>query len=272
MPSQSLREDPPHHRRGRRVGVEAVCPPSPCGVGFVRMRPRVGEPVSVRWTAAQVPALLPGLHRHRSADPDAGPGDFPLRRQAEHGHRLLVMFRGVVDPSACLGHPQLDAVVLEQRRHRGVLAAVERPLVLPDHDRVPPPPRIRELGDQRGGLRAARPRHRPGLPHIEELRHDHPVPPHQCLSLLTLPRPGRHRILPVLSRHPPIEHEPQPARNWPFGHYARPAARGPLSPSEQPAITGHCPCPFLAAKFNTTAIIPRIARRCLANREIPSAS
>ena len=67
-----------------------------------------------------------------------------------------------VDPAADLRHPQLHAVVLEQRRHRRVLAAVERPLVLPDHDRVPPPVRVRQLRDQRGGLRAPRPRQRRG--------------------------------------------------------------------------------------------------------------
>jgi hypothetical protein len=78
----------------------------------------------------------------------------------------------IVDAAAGLGHPQLDAVMLEQRRHRRVLAAVERPLVLPDHDRVPAPVRI-------------------------------------GLSLLPLPGPRRHWILPVLRRHPPVKHEPQ---------------------------------------------------------------
>jgi hypothetical protein len=53
-----------------------------------------------------------------------------------------------VDPPADLRHPQLDPVVREQRGHQGVLAAVERPLVLPDHDRVPPSVRISELPDQ----------------------------------------------------------------------------------------------------------------------------
>ena len=31
--------------------------------------------------------------------------------------------------------------MVEQRGHRGVLATVERPLVVPDHDRVPAPAR-----------------------------------------------------------------------------------------------------------------------------------
>ena len=90
-----------------------------------------------------------------------------------------------VHPPADLRHPQLDAVMLEQRGHRRVLVPVERPLVLPDHDRVPAPVRIGELRDQGSGLRAPRPRQRPGLPGVEELRHDHPVPGnkhHACCS------------------------------------------------------------------------------------------
>jgi hypothetical protein len=66
--------------------------------------------------------------------------------------------------------------MLKQRSHRRVLAAVERPLVLPDHNRVPAPVRIGELSDQGGGLRAPGPRQFAGLPGIEELRCDHSGP------------------------------------------------------------------------------------------------
>jgi len=56
--------------------------------------------------------------------------------------RCLLMVLGVpVDPAAHLRHPQPDAVVLEQRRHRRVLAAVERPLVLPRPRSRPTPDR-----------------------------------------------------------------------------------------------------------------------------------
>ena len=41
-----------------RVGFEAVGAPAPHGMRLVRMRPRITEPVPVRRTAAQVPALL----------------------------------------------------------------------------------------------------------------------------------------------------------------------------------------------------------------------
>jgi hypothetical protein len=55
---------------------------------------------------------------------------------SQHEHQLLVIFGLKVDRPAGLGSPQLAAVVLEQRRHRRVLAAVEGPLVFADDDRV----------------------------------------------------------------------------------------------------------------------------------------
>jgi hypothetical protein len=120
-----------------------------------------------------------------------------------------------VHPPADLRHPQRDPVMLEQRRHRREPVPVERPLMLPDHDRVPPALRILQRSHQRSGLRPPRPRQLPGLPDIEKLRHDHPVPRSQHHRLLQLPRPRRHRILPVLGRDPPVKHEPQtpPATN-----------------------------------------------------------
>ena len=174
-PVEALGEDPPHHVRGLRVGLQLVRAPSPGGVRLVRVRPRVAQAVPVRRAAAQVPALLPGLGGHRGPHPDARPGHLPLRRQPQPGHRLLVVLGGEVDPPARLRHPQLDAVVLQQRRDHRVLAAVERPLVLADHDRVPLPARVSQRRDDGGGLRTAAPRHRPALPHIAELRHDPPV-------------------------------------------------------------------------------------------------
>jgi hypothetical protein len=167
VPGQPLREHPRHHVRRGGVGLEAVGPSAPGGVGLVRMRSRVAQPVPVRGPAAEVPALVAGLGSHCGADPDAGPGDLPLRREAQHRHRLLVMLGGVIHPAARFGQPQLYPVVLEQRRHRRVLGTVERPLVLPDDDRIPAPARIRERGGQGGGSRAERPRQHPALPDVE---------------------------------------------------------------------------------------------------------
>ena len=53
--------------------------------------------------------------------------------------------------------------MLKQRCHRGVLDAVEGPLVFPDHDRVPAAVRVGQRRDQGRGLRAARPGQRPAV-------------------------------------------------------------------------------------------------------------
>ena len=59
-------------------------------------------------------------------------------------------------PACPIGRPWSSDTfnsALEQRRHRRVLGPVERPLVLPDHNRVPPAIRVCQLSNQRGGLR-----------------------------------------------------------------------------------------------------------------------
>jgi hypothetical protein len=63
-------------------------------------------------------------------DPDPGPGDLPFGLQAQGQHQLLVILASS-DRAARLRHPQVYAVMLEQRRHRGVLAAVKGPFVFP---------------------------------------------------------------------------------------------------------------------------------------------
>jgi hypothetical protein len=144
-------------------------------------------------------------------------------------HRLLVILGLVVDPAAEFGGPQLDAIVLEQRRHGGVLATVEGPLVFADHDGVPATLWIGQQSDQRSGLWAACPGQRPAEPDVKELGHDPPMPSHQSGGLLPLPGPRGHRILMILSRHPPVEGEPQQAP----GRIACPAAAGALRPDCQ---------------------------------------
>jgi hypothetical protein len=223
MPGQPLGEHPGDDRRGGRVRLKTMRPSPPRSVRLVRVRPRITEPVPVRRAAAQVTALLPGLGGHRGADPDPRPGDLPLGRQSQREHRLLVVLGVPVDPPADFRRPKLYAVVLEQRRHQRVLVRVERPLVLPDHDRVPPAVRVRELCDQRGGLRAPRPWQGPALSRVEELRRDNAAPGYEHYRLLQLPGPRRHRILPILRRDPPVEREPQAS---PAAHPGPVAAQG----------------------------------------------
>jgi len=70
--------DQPHHVLRLWVRLEPVSTAPPCGMRLVRVRPGVGQPVPVRRTATEVPALVPGLNGHRGPYPDAGPYDFPL--------------------------------------------------------------------------------------------------------------------------------------------------------------------------------------------------
>ena len=134
----------------------------------------------------------------------------------------------VVDPPAHLRGPQLDAVVLEQRGHRGVLAAGESPLVFSDHDRVPAPVGVGQRRHQGRGLGGA-PTAGCGSPGVEELRDDLPVPGHQDRGLLPPPCPRRDRIPPVLGRHPPVKREPHTSAT----RLRCPAATGALNPQRQ---------------------------------------
>ena len=70
VPGQPLREHPPDDRRRHRVRLKPVRPAAPRGVGLVRVRPRISQPVPVRRAAAEIAALLTGLRGHRGADPD----------------------------------------------------------------------------------------------------------------------------------------------------------------------------------------------------------
>ena len=125
--------------------------------------------------------------------------------------------------------------MLEQRGHRRVLAAVERPLVSPITTASQPRSRIRELSNQSSGLRAPGPRQLAGLPRVEELRRDHPGPGGQHQRLLQLPHPRRHRILPVLRRHTAVKREPQhPRARFP----ARPLVSSAHDDSTFPPVPG----------------------------------
>ena len=103
VPGQPLGEHPRDHRRRGRIRFQTVRPPPPRGVGLVRVRPGIGEPVPVWRAAAQVSALLPGLGGHRGPDPDPGPGDLPLGREPQREHGLLVVLGVPVDPPADFG-------------------------------------------------------------------------------------------------------------------------------------------------------------------------
>jgi len=163
------------------------------------VRAPVGQPVPVRWPAAEVAALLARLGGHRGADPDAGAGDLPLRLDPQRDHRLFVTLGQEINSSSDFGSPELHAVMLKQWRHQGVLAAVKGPLILPDNDRVELPVRISHRRHQRDGLWPARPRQHPALRAVEIFGHDPAVPGDQRTRLVPLPRPGGDRVLVILS-------------------------------------------------------------------------
>ena len=153
--------------------------------------------------------------------------------------------------------------MLEQRRHRGVLAAVEGPLVLADHDRVPAAVRVGQRGGQGRGLRAPRPGQRPAVADIEELGHDPPVPGHQRGGLVPLPRPRRHRVLPVLGRDPPVKRETQAAAAM-AGCPAAPGAPGPCLKRVPALAAGHFPSQMTAGRQFSN-------HRCRLPRQVPGA-
>ncbi|HEY3907198.1 MAG TPA: hypothetical protein VGM14_25055 [Streptosporangiaceae bacterium] len=103
------------------------------GLGRVRMRADVNKLVAVRRASAQETALDLSLSCHRGADPDLDAIAFAFGDAAEDGHDQVVRFVVRVDRASNLGHPQLHAVVGEQREGVAELVAVERPLRLADN-------------------------------------------------------------------------------------------------------------------------------------------
>jgi hypothetical protein len=79
-----LREDPPDHSRGLRVGFELVQPLAVGGLGGVGVRPGVGDLVAVGRPSAEEPSLDRGLGGHGCADPQLDPCPLALGHAAEH--------------------------------------------------------------------------------------------------------------------------------------------------------------------------------------------
>ena len=139
------------------------------------------------------------------------------------------MLGRVIDPAARLRYPQLDPVMLEQRRHQRVLGAVEGPLVLADDDRVPAPARARQGPRSARRPAAAGPRPACGSARCRR-RRPRPArarPPAQPPALAAVP--GMHRVLMIFRGHPPVERESQ----LPAGSSGCPSAAGALRPRRQ---------------------------------------
>lgn len=169
------------------VDVQALDAYAAAGEGAVGVRAGVDEAVTVEWSAAEVAALVAGLHGHRAEHPDPGPGDLAFREDTEEDHQLFLSGDPGVDVAAEFRYPYFDAVVLEERGHGGELVAVEGTFAGTDDDRVEVPVRIGHRGEQCGRLRSVCPGHCAAAADVEELGHDPSVPGCQCLGAQQLP-------------------------------------------------------------------------------------
>nr|WP_049575307.1 hypothetical protein [Streptomyces sp. SBT349] len=209
-----VEEDPLHDPGGVRVGLQAVQAASVGRFGGGGVRACVREPVAVGRATAQEAAFESRLGGHRGAHPDLDAGAFALAHPAEDGHHHVVGFGFGVDGTADLRHPQGHAVVGEDGEGQAELVPVEGTLRLADHHGVEAPVGVFERVQQRGGARPACPGDRPGLPGVEELRHDLALRFDQGLGSGDLPGAGGFRILEILGGAPPGEGE--------RGHHAVP--------------------------------------------------
>ena len=127
----------------------------------------------------------------------------PLLRLPKVEHDHVVGFVGRVYRAAYFGHPERDAVVLEQRVGVAELVAVERPLRLPHHHRIEPAIRVGQGGQQLAGLGAALRWDRAGLVDVEELHDDHAaVRFDQRVAACVLPGAGGLGVLAVFGGYP----------------------------------------------------------------------
>jgi len=122
----------------------------------------VHDAVPVGWPAAEEPALHDRLGTHGGPHPDPDAGTFAFAHPAEDRHHQVVRFAVRVDRATDLRHPELDAVVDEQRERQPVLVAVEGALRLADHHGVEAAVGVLERREQKGGCRPAFPRQRTG--------------------------------------------------------------------------------------------------------------
>lgn len=208
-PAKALGEDPGHDRPALEVGVQALYAYAVAREGPVGVRAGIDKAVTVRRAAAEVAALVAGLHGHRRAGADTGAGDLSLGQDAEQDHQLLLPGGLRVDASAQLRHPHLDAVVVEERSHGRELVTVEGPFTGADDNGIEVPVGVGHRRQQRGGLGPPRPGHGAAAPGVEELGDDPSVSGHQGLRAQHLPGLRRVRVLMVLGGHPAVERKPQ---------------------------------------------------------------
>jgi len=121
-----LGEDATHDRCGHRVGFEMMQAPSVVRFARVGVRAGIGEPVSEGRPAALEASFDRDLCFHRSPDACLHAVAFAFAHAAVERHDDLVGVAAGVNWSTDLEHPELDAVVHEDRECEAELIAVER--------------------------------------------------------------------------------------------------------------------------------------------------
>ncbi|HZU72603.1 MAG TPA: hypothetical protein VE990_07505 [Acidimicrobiales bacterium] len=138
----------------------------------VGMGAGVDQAVPVRGPAAKEAAFAAGLGGHGRADPDLDPVALAFRHAAVQRHDQVMGVGAGIDGAADLGHPQLDAVVGEDREGETELVAVEGPGGLTDDDRLEATVHPGQRFQQGGRLGSALPRQGAGAADVEVLGDD----------------------------------------------------------------------------------------------------
>src|ERR1700716_534193 len=81
----------------------------------VRVRAGIDEPVTVRWSTAEISGRVLRECRHRRTDTHLDSSALSLAHAAEKRHHEIVCLRAGINRSADLRHPQTDSVVREYR-------------------------------------------------------------------------------------------------------------------------------------------------------------
>jgi hypothetical protein len=111
-------------------------PPTPPRVDGVRVRTGIREAVPVRRATIQEPALHPRLYPHRRQHPMPSTHHLTLRLSTQQHHQRLMHRRLQLDRTTRLRQPHLHTHGSQPLNHHPELITVERPLILPHHNRI----------------------------------------------------------------------------------------------------------------------------------------
>lgn len=193
-------------------------PLTPRSLRSIRVWPGVHEPIPVRRTPAQEPALLHRLRPHRRQCPMPRPHHLVFRLRPQRRDQRVVHRVGGVHRPVHLRKPHLNPVTCERLGHRQELARGEGTLELP-HD----PPRRMAVAD-----RAPRPAAPPPVDAAPT------APPATSPRRRTRPRPRRARRSPT-SRSPPATPATTPDPDSPPSRFAHRTRTTHSAPPQPPA-------------------------------------